>query len=59
MWGSKLGPARNFSFIAPEPVLVGLNYDKLDPTDDFIYIGVDGYIWKMIPENCFKNRTFP
>jgi len=47
MWGSKLGPASNFSFIVP----------KLNDTDvkDNLYISIEGYINKMIPLNCYKN----
>ena len=49
MWGSKMGPARNMSFIAPAK----------QGEDDFLWIHVESYIWKMIPENCYKNQTYP
>ena len=51
-----MGPARNFTFLAPKQDLDSENYDKNGP--DIISISVEGYIWKMIPENCFKNTTF-
>ena len=49
LWGSKLGPARNASFIAPAK----------KAQDDFLWIHVESYIWKMIPENCYKNQSYP
>ena len=49
MWGSKRGPVQNFSFVAPAQESDGL---------DFIWINVESYIWKMIPDNCFKNTSF-
>ena len=53
MWGSKKGPARNFTFLAPKP---DNNRNYKGP--DILYINVEGYIWKMIPGNCYKNTTF-